>query len=87
MSHGCQPEHPLNMGEDSKQCVVCVHIFTDRMASRIVQGWTSWMPADSGLDDHNDCSQNWNVVTRALGYEIGVCFAMSSSSMLDHHLL
>ena len=31
------------------------------------------------LDDHHDCSQNWNVVARPLGYETGVHIAMSSS--------
>ena len=38
-SHGCQPEHPLKMGEDSKQCVVGVDIFLYRMARRLVCIW------------------------------------------------
>ena len=29
------------------------------------------MPVDSGLDDHHDCSQNWNAVARPLGYKTG----------------
>ena len=44
------------------------------------------MPGDSGLDDHHSYSQNWNVVARPLGYEMGVHPSMSSSLMMDCHL-
>ena len=30
------------------------------------------MPLDSGLDDHHDCSQNWVMVARPVGCEMGM---------------
>ena len=38
-SHECQLEHPLKMGEDSKQGVVAVDIFLDRMTARLTCIW------------------------------------------------
>ena len=74
-----QPECPLKMGEDSKQCVVGMDILQDRMASRLTCVWwrDRYQPIDSSrLDDHHDCSQNLKVVARPLGYEMGVCLSM-----------
>ena len=47
-SHQFQLEHPLKMGEDSKQCVVGMVTFTDRMASRIVCTW--WRDGHQPVD-------------------------------------
>ena len=38
-SHGCHPEHPLKMGEDSKQYVVAMGVFLDKMAGRVMCTW------------------------------------------------
>ena len=75
-SHEYQLEHPLKMSEDSKQCVVGMGIFTVEWAagSCVFGGGMDvdlWMPAYSRLDDCHDCSQNWNTVSRPLGYETG----------------
>ena len=40
---------------------------------------------DIGLDDHHDYSQNWVMVARPLGYEMGMHPSMSSFSMIHHH--
>ena len=77
-SHGSQLQCPL--GEDSKQCAVAMGVFLNGDVN-------PYMPLDNRLDGRHDCSQNWNVVTRPLGYEMDVHFAMPSSSMLDHYLL
>ena len=44
------------------------------------------MPSDSRLDDHHGCSQNWVMVARPLGYEMGMHPSMSSFLMIHHHL-
>ena len=46
--HGCQPEHPLRMGEVSRQCVVAVVVFIDRMAKRIMCVW--WREGHQPID-------------------------------------
>ena len=44
------------------------------------------MPLDSRLVDHHNCSQNWVMVARPLGYEMGVHPSMSSFFVIHHHL-
>ena len=76
--HGHQPEHPLRMGEDCRQCVVGMDVFVDKMANRIMYIWwrdrclSPYIPSDSRLDDYHDCLQNWVIVTRPLGYEMSM---------------
>ena len=40
------------------------------------------MPLDSRLDDHHNCSQNWVMVARPLGYEIGMQPSVSNFLMI-----
>ena len=74
--------------KDSKQCAVGMDVLLDR--SHAFGGGIDvnpWMPVDSRLDNHHNCSQNWNAVARPLGHKMGGHSTMSSFSILHYHLL
>ena len=72
---------------------VGMDVFLDRMIDRLMHASGGgidirlYMPVDSRLANHHDCSQNWFMVARPLGYEMGAHPSMSSSLMMNHHLL